>query len=738
MHSDLFEQAASYLDRGFSIIPISLYTNPKNKTKVVKQPKKEWKKYQSERVSKTVLMTQWGPLLKGGPGSGVAIVTGELSGLNVVDMDDKKAVSMVKDALPEDFKTVTVKTGRGGYHLYFKFRPGLKNTSRLGDNGLDVRTEGGYVVAPPSLFPAEWGSGYQFIEGKSFDQVEVAAMPDKLFELLRGLIEKHEGAGGHGGKREGAGRKDWFLEDLKGVEEGGRTTSLTRLCGNLKRLRVDRESAWNIIQGWNQQNRPPEDPEDLKKQFASIWSNVLKKENSIFLEKINQNHSIVSFGNAIRVMYVGQKGDLFFLTRADFRLKFENQRIPWGKKTRSLAEMWLEWPERKTFEGFVFESEGVKLENGGSNLINGGPEKSEYYNLWRGFAFVPKFGKWNLFRDHIENNIAGKHTEWVLKWMARIIQDPGGQRPGTAIVLRGKQGTGKGIFANSFGRLLGIHYTIVSDLEHVTGRFNKDLAHTILLHVDEATWGGDKRAAGKLKNLITEPRRRVEAKGVDAFYVDNHLNLIISSNNDWVVPAGPMERRFLVLDVSEEFIQNKPYFGAIVSQLGDGGYEAMMYDLASMAYDLDELRQIPITEATISQTVEGLDTVEAFWYERLNEGRLVDNHDFWKYRVVVGKIYQQYVQYCTIRHLNRKIRSNKVFSKMLRKVCPQIETRVIRDGLRATFRCLIVPDLDICRAEFEKFVSGKEVVGEWPEVAEPENVTIEQRHKDLPGGFSRG
>lgn len=728
MGSILFEQAVNYLDRGFSIVPIALYTNQKNKTKVIKQPKKEWKSYQTERISKTVLMTQWGPLLAGGPGSGVAIITGELSGLTVVDMDDKQAVDMVKAALPNDFKTVTVRTGRGGYHLYFRFRPGLRNTAHLGNTGLDVRTDGGYVVAPPSQFPAEWNSGYQFVDGRSFDQVEVAAMPDKLFEMLRKLIDKHESGVSHGGRRDGAGRKDWFQELARGVKEGGRTMAMTRLCGMLKRLRFNKSDVWEFIKSWNQQNRPPENLEELKKQFDSLWANVVKSENSIFLEKINQDYSFVTFGNTVRVMHKNKRGDLLFLTKADFKSKFENQRIAFGKTTRSVADMWLEWPERRTYEGVFFEPKGNNIDKDESN--------SEFFNLWEGFRYNQKPGKWNLFRDHIEKNIAREHIQWILKWMARIVQEPGGQRPGTTLVLRGKQGTGKGIFANNFGRLFGNHYTTVSSMEHVTGRFNKDLAHTVLLYVDEATWGGDKKSAGALKNLITEPRRRIEAKGVDAFYVDNHLNLIISSNNEWIVPAGPMERRFLVLDVSEEFIQNKAYFKAIVRQLEDGGYEAMMHDLASLDYDLDELRQIPITAATISQTVKGLDTVETFWFDILNEGRLVDNHDFWKNRVVVAKLYKQYIHYCSERNLNRSIRSTDVFSKMLRKVCPQIETRVIRGG-KLTFRCLIVPDLDICRAAFEKFISGRGDVGEWPEVAEPENVSREARHTDYPGTFRR-
>ena len=78
------------------------------------------------------------------------------------------------------------------------------------------------------------------------------------------------------------------------------------------------------------------------------------------------------------------------------------------------------------------------------------------YNLWRGFAINPERGDWSLYNDHIFYNIAKGNEDyylWILAWMARVVQDPGGKKPGTAIAIRGKQGTGKGVFANYFGKL---------------------------------------------------------------------------------------------------------------------------------------------------------------------------------------------------------------------------------------------------------------------------------------------
>lgn len=94
------------------------------------------------------------------PDAGIGMPTGKINNILVldVDQDDKKgidgeaALQVVIDregvTLPS---TRMVRTPRGGLHVYFKY-PGqtVKNsTSKIGP-GLDVRGDGGYVIAPPS------------------------------------------------------------------------------------------------------------------------------------------------------------------------------------------------------------------------------------------------------------------------------------------------------------------------------------------------------------------------------------------------------------------------------------------------------------------------------------------------------------------------------------------------------------------------------------------------------------
>ena len=66
---------------------------------------------------------------------------------------------------------------------------------------------------------------------------------------------------------------------------------------------------------------------------------------------------------------------------------------------------------------------------------------------------------------------------------------------------------------------------------------------------------------------------------MDAVETPNHTHLWISSNEDWVVPAGPTARRFFCLNVPDTRRNDTAYFGAIEEQMVNGGYEALMHTL---------------------------------------------------------------------------------------------------------------------------------------------------------------
>lgn len=100
-------------------------------------------------------------MLRKVPGGLLAIRTGTAAGLAVVDIDPRNGGQLDRDLMTP---TATVATGGGGWHLYYR-HPGQPLLPALPDHpGVDVKADGGYVVAPPSIHPGtdhpyRWAGG---------------------------------------------------------------------------------------------------------------------------------------------------------------------------------------------------------------------------------------------------------------------------------------------------------------------------------------------------------------------------------------------------------------------------------------------------------------------------------------------------------------------------------------------------------------------------------------------------
>lgn len=166
-----------------------------------------------------------------------------------------------------------------------------------------------------------------------------------------------------------------------------------------------------------------------------------------------------------------------------------------------------------------------------------------------------------------------------MSWIAQMIHDPANKQ-GTAIVPCEKNGAGNNsIVATYIAKLAPHHSHSISQKLHILGNFNAHAKEALFVIMEETHWAGDKGSEGVLKDLITGDTRMIEPKGVDAIKIDNHLHLWLVSNEDWIVPATEDERRFFVLNVSDEKRGDIEYFKVIVDQMENGGLEAMMYDL---------------------------------------------------------------------------------------------------------------------------------------------------------------
>jgi hypothetical protein len=325
--------------------------------------------------------------------------------------------------------------------------------------------------------------------------------------------------------------------------------------------------------------------------------------------KLNENYALVIVGDKSAILKTTDDG-IKFLTLPAFAQWHANQYVYDSENKKvPLATHWMHHPQRRQYEGIVF-APGRVVPN--------------HYNLWRGFAVVPRQGDCSKFLAHLSNNVCSGDEElyqWVVGWFAKIFQHPE-QKMGTSLVLRGKMGTGKTKVGEVFGSLLGTHYVTVSDPRYVIGRFNSHLASCLLLHCDEAFWAGDRAAEGKLKDLITGQDHLIEFKGKEPIKVRNYVRLLVTGNPDWLVPAGLEERRFAVLDVGEGHIQDTAYFAGIDEQMDNGGREALLDYLLKFDLKGVDLRTIPKTAALLDQKISTLSPVQGWWLDMLTRGQL--------------------------------------------------------------------------------------------------------------------
>jgi hypothetical protein len=238
--------AAGFLARGWSPIPLRPHD---------KRPLLPWEPYRFRRPTAEELAlwrARW-------PEANIGIVTGTVSGLVVLDVDPEKGGEASLAALEAAFgplpATLSVRTGGGGQHLYFR-HPGEPVPCAVGLRaGLDVRGDGGYVVAPPSIHPS--GRTYRF-DGEA--GCEPAPLPGWLFALLAEARRRP----GH--------PIGWWRRLLReGLREGERNTRLASLAGLLLRHGLEPGVVEELLQGWNLGRcRPPLPPEEVARIVASV------------------------------------------------------------------------------------------------------------------------------------------------------------------------------------------------------------------------------------------------------------------------------------------------------------------------------------------------------------------------------------------------------------------------------------------------------------------------------------
>lgn len=663
----MLEAAIAYAARGFAVLPLRgkapfLPGGYKAGTKDLNEIRAIWARH---------------------PDSNIGIATGAISGVVVMDIDSAEAEAelliLCGGTLPE---TLTHNTGRG-CHLLFECPP-VPIRSRNGIRPkLDVKAEGGLIVAPPSIHP-DRGTPYTVAN----EGAPVAPLPPLL---LLALTEdpKRNKAQAH-----------IDVEDGDHVPEGGRHDFLLREAGRLRGYgSLSARAVAVALHAINSAHCNPPLPDTEVDSLAASTATWIRGETVV--QELNQRFALVQVGDKVRILQEQPKKAFTLLAPHEFRYLLCNQFSKDNKgKQRPVADLWLASPGHRSFDGIVFEP--------------GPPFTPDHFNVFAGWSVEPREGNCQLFLDHIHHNVChGDATlaRWVLGWFAQLFQAPR-EKPGTALVLRGRQGTGKTIVGEIVGHLLGPHHASVSSNDRITGRFNAHQERCLLLQGDEAFLAGDRAAESVLKDLITGLIQFIERKGVDSVQVPNYKRLLVTSNYDWVVPAGAEERRFAVLDVGERNMQDRVYFGAMKRQLStEGGYEALLHLLLTFDLSTVDITKVPKTAALDEQKIHSLSPEARWWLDILIDGRLPGDAQA-EGVCLTRHLYAHYIEFMKGLGIYPRL-SRMQLGLLLKKWVPEKDKpRIKGRGGRAYWHQF--PPLKQCRKAFEKRFGWS---GKWGDAA---------------------
>jgi hypothetical protein len=241
----------NYLENGYSLIPVDKE----------KRPCIYWKRYQYRKATIKDILNwhiQFDTL-------NVGIVTGRISGLAVIDVDDLSLLPELEERIPEINETTRVKTSRG-YHYYFSLNgQNIRSTSRLFGKNLELKSNGNYIVAPPSVI-----NNYRYTYEIPLSRI--LPVPDKLVNTniaddklsKKNIIFKIPKYHGH--------KMDCIRHILKrDLKEGERNNSLFILYNLLLQNKNSREYARKIVERKNRSLANPLTEFELKKIYRKAY-----------------------------------------------------------------------------------------------------------------------------------------------------------------------------------------------------------------------------------------------------------------------------------------------------------------------------------------------------------------------------------------------------------------------------------------------------------------------------------
>jgi hypothetical protein len=176
------------------------------------------------------------------------------------------------------------------------------------------------------------------------------------------------------------------------------------------------------------------------------------------------------------------------------------------------------------------------------------------------------------------------HWDYLLDYLADIVQNPQRKCP-IAFIVKGKQGTGKNVFLNAVGNVLGKpHYISSSNAKDFFGDYAEGFYHKLLVNINECEGKDTFDFEGKLKSFITEDEITLNAKFVRPVRVLNLSRLLIFTNKPNPIPIDvrSKDRRYVVYETTDKYLDPRygtEFWKGMINHFKRPEFVACLYDL---------------------------------------------------------------------------------------------------------------------------------------------------------------
>ncbi len=436
------------------------------------------------------------------------------------------------------------------------------------------------------------------------------------------------------------GSTDGLIDKSGSAMDMGMATSLIRGGFNMEQIRAlltdwkfgsknnDRtqDRYWANIR----QNSYARDEEITQEKIDAFWSQIkgaplqttcienawVSEEESTpppdAIDIVNQDYA---WDNFTREIYDIKNG--IYVPAPKFCMHYDNVSYKPSEyaKATTLGRGWLKSPKRRSVTRLV-------LAPGKPPTLQDGS-----LNTWRGFTTEPIPGDVGPFLELIQFVIPNpQEREYCVKWLAKMIQEPGSKFLVSLVVWSIEEGVGKGLLFETIGSLFNARHFKVVGNEVFSDQFTEWQSQKIFVIADEVSSADKRSTADRIKGWITATENNINVKNTSKFSEPNLIKYVFLSNHPDAVYLNNKDRRFFVAEGPDKKLPDE-ICKRFVKWIMNGGKSALMNYLLSLdTSSFDPTAPAPMSQSKMSMLDSNKSDLEQ-WVENALLKAQAKNHD---------------------------------------------------------------------------------------------------------------